>query len=32
MASVNGRRVVWYDVTGGKEDVEVLKYAEMEWN
>ncbi|MBQ9942209.1 MAG: hypothetical protein IJP03_04285 [Christensenellaceae bacterium] len=29
LASVNGNTVVWYDVTGGSADVDIVKYAKV---
>ncbi len=31
LASVNGKYVCWYDITGGYEDIDIVKYAVVEW-
>ncbi len=31
LSSVNGKYVCWYDITGGYEDIDIVKYAIVEW-
>lgn len=31
LASANGNQLCWYDVTGGFNDIDILKYAEVEF-